>query len=148
MPEIFLGNVMGPPGPKGDPGPQGPSGDGSGDMLKSVYDVNRDGVVDNAAMLGGKGPEAFASAIHTHSFQDLVPGADVLPVSIGGTGMRTLDGIQDLLGIIGLADRVGVIWALFFGELALAIQINGFNSLDYVNLVDGVWNKVEQRLEC
>lgn len=32
-------------GPKGDVGPSGP---GTGDMLRSVYDTDSDGIVDNA----------------------------------------------------------------------------------------------------
>jgi hypothetical protein len=51
--------LTGPQGPKGDTGatgPQGPqgipgtSGSGSGDMSKSVYDTNNDGIVDVAAL--------------------------------------------------------------------------------------------------
>lgn len=35
---------------------------GGGDMLKAVYDVNGDGVVDNAAQLGGQNPDYYAKA--------------------------------------------------------------------------------------
>lgn len=35
---------------------------GGGDMLKSVYDINNAGVVDNAAKLGGQLPAYFATA--------------------------------------------------------------------------------------
>lgn len=48
-------------------GVDGSGGDGSGDMLKSVYDSDNDGVVDDAKKLGGKTPEEYASANHTHS---------------------------------------------------------------------------------
>ena len=47
---------------------------GSGDMEKSVYDTNDDGVVnsaDNADTLDGEHADAFADAIHTH------PGSDI-----------------------------------------------------------------------
>ena len=50
----------------GKDGADGSGGDGSGDMLKSVYDRNSSGVVDNAEMLGGKFPEEYALANHTH----------------------------------------------------------------------------------
>lgn len=48
-------------------GADGSGGDGSGDMLKSIYDSDNDGVVDDAAKLGGKTPEEYASANHAHS---------------------------------------------------------------------------------
>lgn len=50
----------------GEDGADGSGGDGSGDMLKSIYDSDADGIVDNAAMLGGKLPSEYAGAIHTH----------------------------------------------------------------------------------
>ena len=40
----------------------GLDGTGIGDMLKSVYDQDDDGVVDNAAKLGGQGPDYYISA--------------------------------------------------------------------------------------
>lgn len=48
-------------------GADGSGGDGSGDMLKSVYDKDGDNVVDDAAKLGGKAPSEYASADHAHS---------------------------------------------------------------------------------
>jgi len=36
-------------------------------MLKSVYDVNNNGIVDNAEKLGGKRASDFALVNHTHS---------------------------------------------------------------------------------
>jgi hypothetical protein len=49
----------------------GGGGSGSGDMLKSVYDQNNNGVVDNSEKLGGNAPSAFAQASHTHTEGDL-----------------------------------------------------------------------------
>lgn len=40
-------------------GADGSGGDGSGDMLKAVYDADNDGTVDNAAKLGGKAPSEY-----------------------------------------------------------------------------------------
>lgn len=48
-------------------GADGSGGDGSGDMLKAVYDSNNNGIVDDSEMLGGKTPDQYASAEHTHS---------------------------------------------------------------------------------
>jgi len=60
--------------------PTSGGGSGSGDMLKSVYDQNNNGIVDNAEKLGGKtesqlnvdkvdgyDASAFAQASHTHT---------------------------------------------------------------------------------
>ena len=63
-------------GDKGDPGPQGepgPAGSGSGDMLKSVYDTDDDGIVDHAAAadaVGATTAAQIADAVgkaHTHA---------------------------------------------------------------------------------
>ena len=45
----------------------GADGEGSGDMLKATYDADADGVVDNAAKLGGQLPAYYAAADHTHA---------------------------------------------------------------------------------
>ena len=51
--------------------PDIPTGSGSGDMLKSVYDPDDDGVVDNSEALGGHSTSYFAAASHTHSGSDI-----------------------------------------------------------------------------
>lgn len=43
------------------------AGEGSGDMLKATYDADNDGVVDDAAKLGGQVPSYYATAAHTHT---------------------------------------------------------------------------------
>lgn len=43
------------------------SGKGAGDMKKSVYDADGDGVVDNAQKLDGKTAAQFAAASHSHA---------------------------------------------------------------------------------
>ncbi len=42
-----------------------------GDMKKSVYDADNDGVVDNAKKLDGKSAGAYAAASHTHAMADV-----------------------------------------------------------------------------
>ena len=70
---------QGPKGDKGDTGPQGPQGEpgptgsGAGDMTKSVYDTNDDGIVDHAAVADAVGATAAAQVAdavgkaHTHA---------------------------------------------------------------------------------
>lgn len=41
---------------------------GNGDMLRSVYDADGDGVVDDAAKLGGVAASGYARATHTHAY--------------------------------------------------------------------------------
>jgi hypothetical protein len=68
--------MQGPLGPQGDAGPQGPMG--IGDMLKTTYDPDLDGKVENAdaadtvpwAGVSGK-PATFAPDAHTHSVSDV-----------------------------------------------------------------------------
>jgi hypothetical protein len=43
-----------------------PPGSGTGDMMQAVYDLDGDGVVDNAEALGGFGVAHFATADHNH----------------------------------------------------------------------------------
>lgn len=82
-------NIKGPAGPQGVSGvyvgegdmPDGynvqidPSGTytptGVGDMLKSTYDTDGDGVVDNAEKLDGKSASEFAAAGHDHEISDV-----------------------------------------------------------------------------
>ncbi|MGF0038602.1 gp53-like domain-containing protein [Victivallis vadensis] len=70
---------QGPKGDKGDTGPQGPQGEpgptgsGTGDMLKSVYDTDDDGIVDHAAAADAVGATTAAQVAdavgkaHTHA---------------------------------------------------------------------------------
>ena len=70
MATIDLGLVKGDTGPQGEPGP---AGSGSGDMLKSVYDTDGDGVVDHAATADAVGATTAAQVTdavgkaHTHT---------------------------------------------------------------------------------
>ena len=43
----------------------------TGDMKKSVYDADGDGVVDNAKKLDGKSASEFAAAVHSHEIADV-----------------------------------------------------------------------------
>ena len=73
-------------GVQGPVGPQGPSGSGTGDMLKSVYDTNNDGIVDHAALadtapwtgISGK-PASFAPSAHEITHLD--NGSDAIPLA-------------------------------------------------------------------
>lgn len=60
------GDFTGPTGPIGPQGPRGLSGDGTGDMLRSDYDVDENGVVDDSELLGGQPPAYYATAAHNH----------------------------------------------------------------------------------
>lgn len=67
--------------------PQGDSGEGSGDMLKSVYDTDGDGIIDsadNASKLNGKTDSDFAAATHTHT-------ADAVTFTDGATFQQKYD---------------------------------------------------------
>lgn len=52
----------------------GADGQGSGDMLKSTYDTNGNGIVDNAERLGGKAPAEYADAGSLTALQGTVDG--------------------------------------------------------------------------
>lgn len=71
---------------------------GAGDMLKSVYDVNDDGVVDNAEKLGGQLPSYYAKAsdIPTNN-NELTNGAGYQTASQVTTAIN--NAIADIQGI-------------------------------------------------
>lgn len=78
-------------------GADGSGGDGSGDMLKSVYDSDGDNVVDNAKKLDGQTAAYYATANHTHALTaDVITG--ILPVTKGGTGASTRVSARKNLG--------------------------------------------------
>lgn len=49
----------------------GEDGTGTGDMAKSTYDTNNNGIVDNAEKLDGKSASEFAAAVHRHEIADV-----------------------------------------------------------------------------
>lgn len=102
-------------------GLHGESGDGSGDMLKSVYDNDNDGVVDNAAALGGKSPEQYAAAGHEHSALDIAQG--VLAVERGGTGATSTAAALEMLG--GVSNTLTINGHMLSGDVTLtAADVN------------------------
>lgn len=61
--------------------PRGADGQGAGDMTKAIYDKDGDGIVDKAAdanKLGGKLPNAYALAQHSHAQSDVTGLTDAL----------------------------------------------------------------------
>ncbi len=64
---------------------------GYGDMMKSVYDANNDGIVDNASQLGGQAPAYYAKADGTNiqtaftpaSTRQNITSGEALPAILG-----------------------------------------------------------------
>ena len=75
---------------------------GSGDMLKSVYDTNEDGVVDKAETVPWSGvtgkPSTFPPSTHTHTknqitdFPASLKNPNALTISLNGTSQGAYDG--------------------------------------------------------
>ena len=60
----------------------GADGSGTGDMSKATYDANNDGIVDDAAKLGGQAPGYYAKAADIANKQDaLVSGANIKTIN-------------------------------------------------------------------
>lgn len=66
----------------------GADGSGTGDMSKATYDANDDGIVDDAAKLGGQAPDYYAKAADIANKQDAL---------ISGTNIKTINN-KPLLG--------------------------------------------------
>ena len=64
--------------------PKGNDGSGSGDMSKSVYDANGNGVVDNAEKLGGHAASYFSPATHNHDGVYQPAGTYATPDDVSG----------------------------------------------------------------
>ena len=60
--------AQGPQGEQGEIGPAGPAGDGSGDMLISVYDTNGDGKVNAAVIADSASAVAWANVSSKPTF--------------------------------------------------------------------------------
>ena len=86
-----------------------PGGGSGGDMLKSVYDQDDDGVVDNSEALDGHTADEFALANHNHAFTDL---AD--------TPSSYTDSVRLPLRVNLTADGLEFMKAAYLG------QVNGF----------------------
>lgn len=73
---------------------QAQSGAQSGDMMKSVYDTNGDGIVDNSEKLGGQLPEYYAPASHTQSANTITGGTLAGQVNANATSMGNIGTAQ------------------------------------------------------
>lgn len=76
------------------------NGKGAGDMKKSVYDADGDGVVDNAQKLDGKTAAQFAAAQHSHDMSQVSGLSSALTGkadAVHGHEISDVNGLQDAL---------------------------------------------------
>ncbi|WP_419646745.1 LamG-like jellyroll fold domain-containing protein [Victivallis vadensis] len=131
---------QGPKGDKGDTGPQGPQGEpgptgsGTGDMLKSVYDTNDDGIVDHAAVADAVGATAAAQVAdavgkaHTHANKATLdkfgeangkPTFDGAEIGGGSGTVKSVNGqLPDESGNVTVETGGGMTARLVSGEVA------------------------------
>ena len=131
---------QGPKGDKGDTGPQGPQGEpgptgsGTGDMLKSVYDTNDDGIVDHAATADTVGATAAAQVAdavgkaHTHANKATLdkfgeangkPTFDGAEIGGGSGTVKSVNGqLPDGSGNVTIETGGGMTARLVSGEVA------------------------------
>lgn len=109
------------------------NGKGTGDMKKSVYDADGDGIVDNAQKLGGKSASEFAAAVHGHEISDVnglqaklntIPAAYTLPKAT-----RTSLGGVRIIGALEV-DSTGQVWIRTTNESAKRVGIASFTNSD------------------
>lgn len=109
---------------------------GAGDMLRSVYDINGDGVVDNAEKLGGQTPDYYAKAsdisTHKHEISDVNGLEDALNDAASAEHQHTTADITDFATemakkaeathshqqseVIGLEDALGTMTEIAQGK--------------------------------
>lgn len=111
----------------------GADGAGTGDMLKATYDINNNGIVDNAEKLGGKSASEFAAAVHGHEISDVnglqaklntIPAAYTLPKAT-----RTSLGGVRIIGALEV-DSTGQVWIRTTNESAKRVGIASFTNSD------------------
>lgn len=73
------------------------AGGGDGDMLKSTYDKNGNGVVDNAEKLGGELPSAYRKTADAISYSDLTGKPSAFPPTAHIHEMSDVTGLSDEL---------------------------------------------------
>lgn len=91
---------------------------GAGDMQKSTYDTDEDGVVDNAEKLGGQLPAYYAAADHTHALSSLGAAAALAVVTDTASTAKTLATIAD-----NTEYRLGTLTALTVSALPTGYYI-------------------------
>ena len=73
---------------------QAQSGAQGGDMQKSIYDTDDNGVVDNSEKLGGQLPEYYAPASHTQAASTITAGTLAGQVNANATSMANVGTAQ------------------------------------------------------
>lgn len=93
-----------------------------GDMLKSVYDVDGDGVVDDAAKLGGELPSAYAKASHNQAANTITAGTLAGKVVANASAVANLTNSQVRNIKASTADLTAGTSALTNGDIYLVYE--------------------------
>ena len=116
--------------------PKGQDGSGSGDMSKSVYDANGNGVVDNAEKLGGVAASGYATVEQAKPFVVTFTNGDS-----GITADKTVDEIYTqynlnrniiglyrdvLLSLVSCQSGLAVFQGLFSSKLTMIVHSSDF----------------------
>lgn len=111
----------------GKDGADGSGGDGSGDMLKAVYDADNDGTVDNAAKLGGKAASEYYG-------KENPPPYPVTSVNgmTGDVEIPTSSGSVDVSELVNIIYPVGSIYT-------------SVNAASPATLFGGEWEQIKGR---
>lgn len=95
------------------------NGKGAGDMKKSVYDADGDGVVDNAQKLDGKTAAQFAAAQHSHDM------SQVSGLSSALTGKADAVHSHEIADVNGLQAKLDTIPAAYTLPKATRTSLGG-----------------------
>lgn len=95
------------------------NGKGAGDMKKSVYDADGDGVVDNAQKLDGKTAAQFAAAQHSHDM------SQVSGLSSALTGKADAAHSHEIADVNGLQAKLDTIPAAYTLPKATRTSLGG-----------------------
>lgn len=104
---------------------------GYGDMMKSVYDANDDGIVDNASQLGGQAPAYYAKADGTNIQTAFTPASTRQNITSG----------EALPAILGKISK-------FFTDLKAVAFSGSYNDLSNKPAIPTVTNDLTDELKA
>lgn len=104
---------------------------GYGDMMKSVYDANNDGIVDNASQLGGHTPDHYAKA----------DGTNINTAFTAASARQNIASGESLPTILGKISK-------FFADLKAVAFSGSYNDLSNKPTIPTVTNDLTDELKA
>lgn len=113
---------------------------GGGDMVKSIYDRNGNGIVDDAEALGGKA----AGEYQTAESQELQTTSKTVVGAVNEVFNKTKDVLNTKEEIEANTDPTAIAGALSVKELSRDLQVGGVGGMTIGSMVTTIYNWVQK----